>query len=222
MIPKQIAGERAVEFIEDGMVVGLGSGTTVFYTIQKIGDMVGRGLKITGVCTSEETRSLAERWNIPYVDIDDVEQIDLTIDGADEVDSVGNGIKGGGGALLFEKIVASNSSQNIWVIEQRKLVDRLGSFPLPVEILPFGLKHCLGALSEMGLKPELRVSGNTNFRTDGGHFIADLHTGPIQDPNELDNQLKMVPGVIEHGLFLNLISKVVVANDEMADIITFR
>jgi len=222
MIPKQIAGERAVEFIEDGMVVGLGSGTTVFYTIQKIGEMVGRGLKITGVCTSEETRSLAERWNIPYVDIDDIEQIDLTIDGADEVDSVGNGIKGGGGALLFEKIVASNSIQNIWVIEQRKLVDRLGSFPLPVEIIPFGLKHCLGALSELGLNPELRVSGKSNFRTDGGHFIADLHTGLIEDPYELDNQLKMISGVIEHGLFLNLINKVVVANDDIADIITFR
>jgi ribose 5-phosphate isomerase A len=222
MDPKQIAGERAVDLIEDGMVVGLGSGTTAFFAIQKIGERIRKGLKITGVCTSEETRLLADKFKIPYVGIDDVEFIDLTIDGADEVDPVGNGIKGGGGALLFEKIVASNSRQNIWVIEQRKLVDQLGAFPLPVEILPFGYKHCLGAMSELGLKPSLRMKKKEPYRTDGGHLIADLHTGQIQDPLVLDNQLKQIPGMIEHGLFLNLVNKVVVANKEMADIITFR
>ena len=222
MNPKQLAGERAVEFVEDGMVVGLGSGTTAYFAIQKIGEKVKEGLNITGVCTSEETRTLAERWKIPYVSIDDVEKIDLTIDGADEVDPMGNGIKGGGGALLFEKIVASNSRHNIWVIEQRKLVDWLGSFPLPVEIMPFGYRHSLAGLSDMGFKTELRMSGKSIYRTDGGHYIADVHTGRIQDPHELDSQLKVVPGVIEHGLFLGMINKVVVANDEMVDIITYR
>lgn len=222
MEPKQIAGERAVDLIEDGMVVGLGSGTTAFYAIQKIGERIRKGLKITSVYTSEETRLLADKFKIPYVGINDVEGIDLTIDGADEVDPIGNGIKGGGGALLFEKIVASNSKQNIWVIEQRKLVDQLGAFPLPVEILPFGYKHCLGAMSELGLNPSLRMKKKEPYRTDGGHLIADLHTGQIQDPLVLDNELKHIPGVIEHGLFLNLVNKVVVANKEMADIITFR
>jgi ribose 5-phosphate isomerase A len=222
MDPKQIAGERAVEFVEDGMVVGLGSGTTAFYAIKKIGERVREGLRITGICTSEATRLLAERWKIPYVEIDSVEGIDLTIDGADEVDPLGNGIKGGGGALLFEKIVASNSSQNIWVIEQRKLVERLGVFPLPVEILPFGYRHCLRALSEAGLNPRLRMKGKDLYRTDSGQYIADLYTGPLQDPFTLDCELKKIPGVVEHGLFLNLANKVVVADNETAEIITYR
>jgi ribose 5-phosphate isomerase A len=222
MNPKQIAGERAVELVEDGMVVGLGSGKTACYAVRKIAERVSQGLRITGVCTSEETRLLAEQLKIPYVDLDDVERIDLTIDGADEVDPLGNGIKGGGGALLFEKIVASNTSLNIWVIEQRKLVDQLGTFPLPVEIMPFGHKQCLAALSEMGFSPTLRMKGGEPFRTDGGHFIVDLKTGHIQDPFELDNDIKHIPGVIEHGLFLNLVNKVVVANREIAEIITYR
>lgn len=222
MNPKQKAGERAVDFVEDGMVVGLGSGTTAYYAIRKIAEKVSAGLKISGVCTSEQTRQLAEQWKIPYVDINDIDSIDLTIDGADEVDTLGNGIKGGGGALLFEKIVASNSIQNIWVVEQRKLVDMLGAFPLPVEILPYGYRHCLGMLSEMGLEPRLRMSGRDMFRTDGGHYIVDLHGGQIKDPMQLSVELKQVPGVIEHGLFLNLVNKVVVANVERVDIITFR
>ncbi len=222
MNSKQVAGERAVEYVEDGMIVGLGSGSTAFFAIQKIGERVSQGLKIKGVCTSENTRMLAEQWNIPYTDINDVDHIDLTIDGADEIDPYGNGIKGGGGALLFEKIVASNSKQIIWVVEQKKLVDRLGAFPLPVEILPFGYKHSLGALAEMGISPSLRMSGEETFTTDGGHFIADIQIGKILDHEELDRNLKQIPGIIENGLFLNLVNKVIVANDDEVDIITFR
>lgn len=219
---KQIAGERAVGYIEDGMVVGLGTGSTVFYATRKIGERVSQGLKITAVCTSEDTRKLADQWEIPYVDINEVGRIDLTIDGADEIDPDGQGIKGGGGALFYEKIVAANSEQNIWVVEQRKLVDRLGAFPLPVEIMPYGHKHCIGKLSEMGLKPKLRMSGNEIFLTDGGHYIITLHAGAIEDPFALDRELKQVAGVIEHGLFLNIVNKVVVAGKEKVDIITFR
>jgi ribose 5-phosphate isomerase A len=222
MDAKKLAGERAVDLIEDGMIVGLGSGTTAFYAIQKIGERVKEGLRITGVCTSEDTRCLAEKWKIPYKTVDEIECIDLTIDGADEVDPLGNGIKGGGGALLFEKIVATNSRQNVWVIEQRKLVDQLGSFPLPVEILPFGYRFCLKALDGMGLKPGLRMKGKEIYRTDGGHYIADLQTGPVSDPAKLDEELKRIPGLIETGLFIKLVNKVVVANNELADIITFR
>ena len=219
---KQIAGERALGYIEDGMVVGLGTGSTAFYATRKIGERVSQGLKITAVCTSEDTRKLADQWEIPYVDINEVDRIDLTIDGADEVDPQGHGIKGGGGALLHEKIVAANSDQNIWVVEQRKLVDRLGVFPLPVEIMPYGYKHCIGKLSEMGLKPKLRMSGDEIFLTDGGHYIITLHAGAIEDPFALDRELKQVAGVIEHGLFLNIVNKVVVAGKEKVDIITFR
>lgn len=222
MSPKEAAGEKAVDFIEDGMVVGLGSGSTVYFALQKIGREVTRGLNIKGVCTSEDTRLLAERWKIPYVDIDEVDSIDLTIDGADEIDPMGNGIKGGGGALLFEKMVASVSNHIIWVIEQRKLVDQLGVFPLPVEILPFGHQHCIRFLAEKGLNPRLRYSGKEIFLTDGGHYIADLHTGPLSDPFELDAELKQVPGVIEHGLFLNMVNRAVVSNEDVIDIITYR
>ena len=222
MNPKKIAGEKAVEYVEDGMVLGLGSGTTAFFTIQKLGERVSQGLNITGVCTSEDTRLLAERWKIPYVDLDEVNTIDLTIDGADEVDPMGNGIKGGGGALLYEKIVASISRHNIWVIEDRKLVERLGAFPLPVEIMPFGHLHCLRTLKDLGFKPELRMSGKSTFRTDGGHYIVDLHTGELKDPWETAAELKMIPGVIEHGLFLNLTHRSVVAKEDDVHIITYR
>ena len=222
MNSKQVAGERAVEYVEEGMIIGLGSGSTAFFAIQKIAERVRQGLKIKGVCTSENTRMLAEQWNIPYVDINDVDHIDLTIDGADEIDPYGNGIKGGGGALLFEKIVASNSKQVIWVVEQKKLVDQLGAFPLPVEILPFGYKYILDILAEMGLSPSLRMSGEETFTTDGGHFIADIQIGKIPDHWELDRNLSQIPGIIENGLFLNLVNKVVVANEEEVEIITFR
>jgi ribose 5-phosphate isomerase A len=219
---KQIAGERAADFVEDGMVLGLGTGSTAFFTIQKIGEKVSQGLKITGVCTSEETRLLAESLKIPYVDLDDVEKIDLTIDGADEVDPMGNGIKGGGGALLYEKIAASVSTQIIWVIEQRKLVDRLGNFPLPVEIMPYGHKHCLQSLTEKGYNPQLRISGKKAYLTDGGHYIADLHTGLMEDPFELEADLQKITGVVENGLFLNTANKAIVASNEAVDIITYR
>ena len=141
---KQQAGERAVSFVEDGMLVGLGTGSTACYAIRKLGELVRQGLEIKGVCTSEQTRDLACEYGIPVVDIEDVGCIDITIDGADEVDPGGQGIKGGGGALLYEKIVASNSRQNVWVIEKRKLVQQLGAFPLPVEIMPFGHKTFSG------------------------------------------------------------------------------
>ena len=219
---KQLAGEKAVEFVEDGMVVGLGSGTTAYYAIQKIGERVREGLKIKGICTSFQTRDLAEKWDIPYLDIDEVDQIDLTIDGVDEVDPDGNGIKGGGGALLLEKIVASRSVLNIWVVEERKLVQQLGAFPLPVEIMPFGHQHLLRNFTLMNYHPELRKKVDEVYITDGGHFLADLHLGSIEDPFKLDMELKKIPGVLEHGLFLNMVNKVVSASNDKVEIITFR
>lgn len=219
---KQLAGEKAVEFVEDGMVVGLGSGTTAYFAIRKIGERVREGLKLKCICTSKHTRDLAIKWNIPCLDIDEVDQLDITIDGVDEFDPDGNGIKGGGGALLIEKIVASRSRVNIWVVEERKLVGRLGAFPLPVEIMPFGHKHLLKDFTRRNYQPELRKISDETYITDGGHFLADLHLGSIDDPFSLDVELKKIPGVLEHGLFLNLVNKVVSASLEKVEIITFR
>ena len=219
---KQVAGEKAVEFIEEGMVVGLGSGTTADFATRKIGQLIQQGLKITAVCTSVKTRKLADKLRIPYVDMNEVSHIDVTIDGADEVDPQGHGIKGGGGALLFEKIVASCSKQIIWVVEERKLVQQLGAFPLPVEIMTFGHECIVHKIANMGFKPELRKTGEEIFTTDGGHYIVDLHQGFISDPYQLNIELSKIPGVLEHGLFLNMVNKVVSASDKKVEIITYR
>ncbi len=219
---KQIAGERAVEFVEEGMVVGLGTGSTAYYAIKKLGELVRLGLKISGVCTSEQTRKQALEWEIPLVDLGDVECIDLTIDGADEVDPHGHGIKGGGGALLFEKIVALNSRQNIWVIEKRKLVQQLGAFPLPVEIMSFGHQNLVKRMAGKNWNPALRMNGSDVYMTDGQHYIVDLGLRSITDPVKLDLELKQIPGVLDHGLFLNTVNKVIVAGTDKVEIITFR
>jgi len=219
---KQQAGERAVSFVEDGMVVGLGTGSTAHYAIRKLGELVEQGKQIQGVCTSKQTRDLACEYGIPVVDIEDVECIDITIDGADEVDPGGQGIKGGGGALLFEKIVASNSRQNIWVVEKRKLVQQLGTFPLPVEIMPFGHKNLLRKMEKMNWNPKLRKKGSEIFTSDGHHYIVDLHLDTIPDPHQLDSAIRQLPGVVEHGLFLDTVSKLVAAGPEKVEIISFR
>lgn len=222
MNQKQEAGERAVEFVREGMIVGLGSGSTAYYSTRKIGERVRGGLAIRGVCTSERTRELAVGWEIPVVDIDEVDHIDLTIDGADEVDPSGNGIKGGGGALLLEKIVASRSLQNIWVVEERKMVEKLGAFPLPVEIMAFGHGHLIRTFTGMGFKPELRKEGGEIVITDGGHYLVDLHLGAIEDPAALGARLKEIPGVLEHGLFLGIVNKAVCAGSEATRLINYR
>ncbi len=219
---KQQAGERAVTFVEDGMVVGLGTGSTAYYAIRKLGELARQGMKIKGVCTSEQTRDLAREYGIPVVDIEDAKYIDLTIDGADEVDPDGQGIKGGGGALLFEKIVASNSRQNIWVVEKRKLVPQLGAFPLPVEIMPFGHRNLLRKMEERNWNPVLRKKGSEIFITDGHHYVVDLRLDSIPDPQQLDSEIRHLPGVVEHGLFLDTVNKVVAAGPDKVEIISFR
>jgi ribose 5-phosphate isomerase A len=219
---KQKAGERAVTFVEDGMVVGLGTGSTVYYAIRKLGELARQGMQIKGVCTSLQTMDLAREYRIPVVDIEDAKCIDITIDGADEVDPGGQGIKGGGGALLFEKIVAANSGQNIWVVEKRKLVQQLGAFPLPVEIIPFGHSKLIKKMEERKWGPVLRKKGNEIFTTDGHHYTVDLHLHAIPDPQQLDAEIRNIPGVVEHGLFLDTVNKVVAAGHDKVEIISFR
>lgn len=212
---KQLVGIKAAEFVEDGMIVGLGTGSTAYYMVEEIGRrMREEGLKITGVTTSSGTKAQAESLGIPLKSIDEVPVVDLTIDGADEISADFQGIKGGGAALLFEKIVASYSKQTIWIVDGSKMVDQLGRFPLPVEVIPYGSQQLMRLFKEKNYQPVLRQTETGEIVvTDSGHYIIDLHLERIEDPEKLATYLDQLVGVVEHGLFLNMVSKVIVASE---------
>jgi len=212
---KRIAGEKAAEYVKDGMVVGLGTGSTVYYTIMKLGEMVKDGLDIIGIPTSIETENLAKKLGIRISTLEEYPEIELTIDGADEIDPELNLIKGGGGALLREKIVASASKMEIIVADERKLVNKLGErFYLPVEVVPFARAIVFKKMESMGLKPVLRMSGERPYMTDNGNHIIDCHMGPIENPEELEIELNLIPGVVENGLFINMADIAIVGTIE--------
>jgi len=219
MNEKQIAAEKAVEFIEDGMIVGLGTGSTVTYFVKKLAQKVDEGLKVTAVSTSHATFKLAESLGIRNVNFDNVGEIDLTIDGADEVDKNLIGIKGGGGALLFEKIVATSSKKNIWIVDSTKVVDNLGKFPLPVEVVPFGIEHTINKLIDGGYNPELRRIDSKIFLTDGSNYTIDLHLNKINNPVNLETELKKIPAIIETGLFINIADMVIAGKENSYEIL---
>ncbi|HAO6468250.1 TPA: ribose-5-phosphate isomerase RpiA [Listeria monocytogenes] len=217
MNQKKIAGEKACEWIEDGMVVGLGTGSTVYYTIEKLGQMVNNGLHITGVATSEETTKQAEKLGIPLKSLNDVTAIDVTIDGADEIDTNFQGIKGGGGALLREKMVASASLKNIWVVSEEKLVRTLGKFPLPLEVIPFGWKQIERTLAKEQIQTNLRKQSNGEvYVTNNGNYILDIVNQSFTDAEMWQEKLAQIPGVVEHGLFLDYVDVIICgkANEE--------
>lgn len=218
MKEKQLAGEEAVHYIKEGMTVGLGTGSTVYYALMKLGELVKHGLKIKGVSTSSSTTKLCEELGIPLLSINEVDRIDLTIDGVDEVDSRFNGIKGGGGALLFEKVVASLSDHVIWVADSSKVSQSLGHFPLPVEIVPFGYTHVLKKLEVHDLNPKLRKKQNEIYKTDSGNYIADLHLNSIENVEQLGSLLKNMTGVVEHGLFIDVVDTLIVGNHDQVKI----
>jgi len=203
MNEKQIAAEKAVEFIQNGMILGLGTGSTVNFFLKKLSEKVKKGLQITGVSSSNSTTSLALSYNIPLISINEIEEIDLTVDGADEIDEQFNGIKGSGGALLYEKIIASISKKNIWIVDSSKLVSRLGKFPLPVEVVSFGFKQTLNKLKQAGFNPSLRIKNGEIFQSDGGNYVVDLKLGKIENPGKLSREIKLINGVIDNGLFIN-------------------
>ena len=203
MKAKKIAAERAVELIKDGMTVGLGSGTTATYAIEKIGQKVKDGLQITAVATSVKSETVAKELSITVVDPSDVHSIDIAIDGADEIDKKGNLIKGGGGSLLREKIIAFASKSFYVIADDSKLVERLGKHPVPVEVIPFAAALTLRHIRTLGARAAFRKAMGQNFITDNGNFIVDCQFEDVQDPAWLDVKLKMIPGVIETGLFLN-------------------
>lgn len=218
-LEKMIAGERAADFIQDGMLLGLGTGSTVYYTIKKIGELVKQGMKLKAVSTSSATSQLATTLGIEILPFSEIRKIDLTIDGADEVDSELNGIKGGGGALLYEKLVAEVSDKVIWVVDSRKQVQFLGRFPLPVELIQYGINHLLNIFNEWGYNPVLRLKNDKPFITDAGNFIIDLHLQEILQPAETNRKIKLLTGVVETGLFLNVADKVIIGRGNRTDII---
>jgi len=209
MNEKKLAAEYSVNYIEDGMIVGLGTGSTVGFMLQKLSERIKAGLNITTVSTSQATAKLASSLGIKISKLSDVEEIDVTIDGADEVDENLNGIKGGGGALLHEKIIASNSKKNIWIVDSSKLVKTLGKFPLPVEVVKFGYTQLCVKLENIGLRPTIRMSGSKPLTTDENNYIIDLKIDNISNPVELDTKLKSFAGVVETGLFYGIADTVI-------------
>ena len=217
---KRLAAERAVALIEDGMVVGLGTGSTAAHAVRLLGERVAAGLRVKGVPTSEATRKLARESKIPMTGLKEAGRLQVTIDGADELDPQLRLIKGGGGALLREKIVAAASDMLVIVADASKVVQQLGAFPLPVEVVPFGLPVVIPAIAKLGAKPALRGGDNAPFVTDEGHFILDCPFRKIEDPEALASALSAIPGVVEHGLFLDLADRIIIGRRD--DVKVFR
>ena len=214
--PKEIAGRRAAAFVEDGMTLGLGTGSTVAFALESIGARIREeGLRVRGVPTSRRTEELARAAGIPLISFEEALSLDLTIDGADEVDPRWNLVKGGGGALLREKIVAAASRVNTVVVGHNKLVDRLGKFLLPVEVVRFGWRPVARSLERLGCKPFLRrTQDEATFVTDEEHFILDCRFGRIDDPAWLESAIDRIPGVVETGLFIGLTHRLVVGHPD--------
>ena len=210
------AAERALKLVAPGMKLGLGSGSTARHFVDLVGKRVAAGLEIRCVATSEATEAQARTLGIPISSLDELCELDLTVDGADQVDPKLRLIKGGGGALLREKIVAAASKRMVVIANSTKLTPRLGAFPLPIEVVPFGLaatrRHIERAFVQLGLAGPIRLRGDsTPFVTDGGHYILDCSLGAIAEPERLSEILSPIPGVVEHGLFIGLARAAIIA-----------
>lgn len=219
---KKRAGERAAAFVQGGMVVGLGTGSTAYWAILKLGERVREGLSIRGIPTSERSKELAEQLGIPLTTFAEVEKIDLTIDGADEIDPRFNLIKGGGGALFREKMAAVNSDKVVIVADDSKRVAELGKFRVPIEVVPFGWEATARRILGLGGQTKLRMAGEKPFRTDNGNWILDGDFGAIREPAELHRQLKLTTGVVETGLFPQAADIVVWATDTEVEVLERR
>lgn len=211
------AARAALDYVEDGMKLGIGTGSTAEEFVRLLAERVRAGMRVVGVPTSERTASLCRELGVSLATLDEEPALDLTVDGADEIDAALSLIKGGGGALLREKIVAAASARMIVIADRSKLVDTLGRFPLPIEVNRFGLKATEIAVSKaaagLGLNavPTLRMTQGEPFVTDGGHLILDASFGRIPDTRALSDALHAIPGVVEHGLFLGLTDVAIVA-----------
>lgn len=218
---KREAGKRAAQFVSDGQIVGLGTGSTTRYAIEEIGRLVKEGLKITGVPTSVASEQMAKELGIPLLSLNEIEEIDVTIDGADEINPDFHMIKGGGGALTREKLVALASNKVVIVIDPSKRVPILGAsgrYPLPVEVLPFAWNLSARLLGKLGCAWTLREKVGEVFVTDNGNYILDCHFGPIQDPVSLEKEIKLLPGVVENGLFVGIADTLVIGGEDGVEI----
>ena len=218
---KEMVGIKAASYVTDGMTVGLGTGSTAYYMIEELGRRVKEeNLKIVGVPTSYASKKQAEALNIPVKTIDQVNYVDLTIDGADEISQDFHGIKGGGAALLFEKVVATYSKEIIWIVDESKMVDKLGRFPLPVEVIPYGQDQLFRVFQEKNYHPSFRMeSEDTLKQTDSGNSIIDLQLDCIDDPIALANELDSLVGVVEHGLFLSMVNRVIIGKESGPEVL---
>jgi len=214
---KFVAAKRAAQYVKSGMKVGLGTGSTAAWLVQVLGEMIrDEGLQIKGVPTSSRTAELAREVGIEVISLDEAQSLDLTIDGADEYDAELNLIKGGGGALLQEKIVATASERMVVIADASKRVDTLGAFPLPIEVIPFGwqttkalIEEALIGMDVLGRTTSLRMNGDAPYVTDEGNHILDLHLNRIGDARQLSLVLNQIPGVVENGLFIDICDAVV-------------
>ena len=220
---KAAAAAAALEYVEDGMILGLGSGSTAEIFVQMLGQAVAQGLNVRGIPTSTNTEALAKESGVPLMPVEQADRIDLTVDGADEVDGRFRLVKGGGGCLLREKIIAAASDLMVVVVDETKLVAELGAFPLPVEVTPFGFtitaKKVFASLRRAGVRsPDVslrrRGDGLEPFMTDGGNYILDCACGEIPDPEAAADALADTPGVVEHGLFIEIARVIIVGEDE--------
>lgn len=217
---KQLAAAEAVKFLIDDQIVGLGSGSTATYAIKEIAILVKNGLRIKTVPTSRQTEELARSLGIPLIDINSIEQIDITIDGADEFTENLTLVKGGGGALLREKIVASMTKRVIIIADSGKKVERLGRFKIPIEIIPFATKLVMKRLQSIDGAGVIRMEGYSPYLTDSGNYILDVDFGLIENPVELAQKLDAITGIVEHGIFVNLAKKVMMGSK--GEVITFQ
>ena len=205
---KQIAGREAVKFVKDGMVVGLGTGSTVKFMLQALGQRIkDRNLHIVGIPTSNRTARRARRAGIPIRNIDDIDHIDLTIDGADQVDKNYQGI---------------NSRKNIWIVDETKLTNHLGSFPLPLEVIPYGSSQLFRRLAKRHYHPTFRMDRGRHILTHSRNYIIDLNLGQINHPHHLAKELDEMTGIVEHGLFLDIVNTVIVGHPDGPEIINAR
>ncbi len=217
---KQAAAEAAMNYVQDGQLIGLGTGSTVKYFLEALAKRIQDGMHIQGIPTSDATRRLAEQLRIPLLPDEGEWVLDVAIDGADQVDPRFNLIKGGGGALLREKIVAKAAKQFIVIVDKAKCVPALGMpMPLPIEVIPFGWPNTARYIQREGWHGSLRTQNGTTFKTDSGNYIFDVHIDCITNPRETGNLLSQIPGVVEHGLFTGLTSLVLVGSPNGVQVI---
>jgi ribose 5-phosphate isomerase A len=209
---KSLVGKEAAKYVTNNTVIGLGSGTTVGFLVKAIAaKFKEESLDVTFVSSSEKTASLAESLGLHVVEFDDVDSIDLSFEGADEVDEDLNGIKGGGTALLREKILANNSDETILIVDESKVVKKLGKYPLPVEVNPFGLKHVIKALAKLGLNPKLRTNQSSAMvKTDSKNYVVDISLDAVKNSDKFLAKLHDIAGIVDHGLITNYCDTVLV------------